>query len=215
VSAIRTFAHLGGQTQRLAVGDLLLDAGAAFRALLSAPVSVVYSDPPWNPGNEKWWRRHAGAEPPTDYAHLLDAWCACVAAAQPQHVLVEQSVNLRHKGLLLEAVGRCHGWGLPLIEEWVVQYGSPLRPNALLHFGRVPLATDPSGMRDEAMTRRVFEGLQPAPGGTVADPCMGLGTTSRMAHEFGQHCIGTELCGRRLDVTIRWLLRHGYAEVSR
>jgi hypothetical protein len=36
-----------------------------------------------------------------------------------------------------------------------------------------------------------------------------------MAHEFGQHCIGTELCGRRLDVTIRWLLRHGYAEVSR
>src|SRR5690606_28575755 len=140
-------------------------------------VSIVYSDPPWNPGNEKYWRRHAGASPTRGYDRLLDAWCRCAVACRAEHVFVEQSVNPAHKQLLLGAIARCHGWTLPLLEEWTVQYGSPRRPNALLHFGAARLTTDPSGMHGIGMTREVFRGLRVRPGTAVADPCMGLGTT--------------------------------------
>jgi hypothetical protein len=149
---------------------------------------------------------------PGSYTDLLDAWCRAVVACSTLHICCEQSVNDAHRQLLLDAVARCPHWTLPLREQWVVQYGSPLRPNVLLHFGHVRLATDPTGLHGEAMTRRGFEGLDLAPGGTVADPCLGMGMTSRMAHRFGQHCFGTELNAARLDRTIGWLLKQGYRE---
>lgn len=203
----------GDQEQRLAVADLTTTDGlATFVALLDGlTVSIVYSDPPWNPGNEKYWRRYAGAEPPRGYDRLLDAWCRCVVACAPEHVLVEQSVNAAHKQLLLDAIARCEGWVLPFLEEWTVMYGSPRRPNALLHFGREKLTTNPTGMHGIGMTRVVFHGLTLRPGTAVADPCMGLGTTSRVAHEFGMSCIGTELNEARLGKTVERLRKLGYA----
>lgn len=204
----------GEQEQRLAVADLTTDEGlATFATLLEGlTVSIVYSDPPWNPGNEKYWRRYAKASETRGYDRLLDAWCRCVVACRPEHVLVEQSIIPAHKQMLLDAIARCTGWHLPLLEEWTVQYGSPKRPNALLHFGREKLSTDPSGMHGIGMTRAVFRGLAIRPGATVADPCMGLGMTSRVAHEFGLSCIGTELNPARLERTIATLRKLGYAE---
>ena len=204
--------------QRLAVADLLVGSGEAFRALIPSPGILVYSDPPWNPGNEKWWRRHARAEPPIAYDQLLDAWCNCVAACCPRDVFCEQSFNAKHRSLFIDAVARCPGWQLPLLKEWTVYYGSPgsrscLRPNALLHFGSIPLTTDPSGLSGEAMTQRVFDGLALPSGTYVADPCMGKGMTSRQAHKHGCHCFGTELNAARLDYAIKWLLKNGYTEV--
>lgn len=203
----------GGQEQRLAVADLTTDEGlATFAGLLDGlTVSIVYSDPPWNPGNERYWRHHAKATSTRGYDVLLDAWCRCVVACRPEHVLVEQSVNLAHKQMLLDAIGRCDGWVLPHLEEWVVQYGSPRRPNALLHFGGEKLRTYPGGMHGMGMTREVFRGLTIRPGTAVADPCMGLGTTSRVAHEYGLSCVGTELNPARLERTIGRLVKLGYA----
>lgn len=214
---IRTFRHPDGMVQRLAVADLLNGGGGLLRSMAADPVPLVYSDPPWNPGNEKWWRRHAGAEPPADYNHFLDAWCRTVAAFAPLHVFSEQSANDRHRGMFLDAVGRCPGWTLPLLEQWTVYYGSPgsascRRPNVLLHFGTDPLRTDPSGMAGVPMTRRVFEGISLDAPVTVADPCMGKGMTSRLAHDRVWNVVGTELNARRLDYTIRWLLKAGYVE---
>ena len=214
---IRTFIHSTGQIQRLAVGDLTSGGVEIFSDLLqrSAGAGVVYSDPPWNPGNEKYWRRFAGVEPPTDYEALLDAWCECVSACKADHIFCEQSVIDRHRALLLDATERCEGWYLPLIEQWTVQYGSPLRPNVLLHWGSENLASDPSGLHGEAMTRKVFEGLS-AMGAlhdtTVSDPCTGLGMTSRLAHRFGASFVGTELNSARLARAIAWLLKQGYEE---
>ena len=226
-TAFRVFRHGSGLCQRLAVADLLNSEGDGWVwNSFGGRVEIIYSDPPGNPGNQQWWRRDAGVEPPESYDRLLDAWCWCVATLRPEHVLCEQSVNPKHRGLFMAAVARCVGWRLPLLEEWTVYYGSPgsrscVRPNTLLHFGRVPLTTDPSGLRGEEMTRRVFQGLgipkSPEYLGAfiVADPCMGKGMTSRMAHEFGCHCYGTELNPKRLDYAIRWLLRQGYVEDQR
>jgi hypothetical protein len=204
----------GPLEQRLAVADLTTPEGlATFRGLLEGlSVSVVYSDPPWNPGNEKYWRRYAGASVPTSYGKLLDGWIACVVACRPEHVFVEQSVNQAHKAMLVDAIGRCPAWSLPLIEEWVVEYGSPKRPNALLHFGRNKSTTDPSGMSGVTMTRTALMGIDIPSRTAIADPCMGLGTTSRVAHMLETSCVGTELNEKRLDVTIDRLRKMGYVE---
>lgn len=199
-----------GQMQNLVVGDLTRGYIPQIEH-----ADIVYSDPPWNPGNEKWWRKHAMVDPPESYNKLLDAWCQCVAALKPRHVFCEQSHNAKHRAMHEDAVSRCAIWELPLCETWTVFYGSPgsrscLRPNTLLHYGREPIATDPSGMSGEPMTIRVFEGLALAPGMVICDPCIGKGMTSRMAHYFGCHCAGMELNKYRLDYTITWLVKHGY-----
>ena len=216
---IRTFVHPDGLEQRLAVADLLVDAGDLVVEMIAGRgAPLVYSDPPWNPGNEKYWRRHAGASPPDSYDRLLDAWCGLVARIGPRDVFCEQSTQSKHRDLFFAAVERCEAWRLPLLEQWTVYYGTPgpgrdcVRPNVLLHFGSAPLATDPSGMRGVPMTRRVFEGIDLPHGSLVVDPCMGKGMTSRLAHERGWNVVGTELNSRRLDYTIAWLMKRGYEE---
>ncbi len=173
-------------------------------------VDFVYSDPPWNPGNEKYWRTHAKTGESSGYDAFLMAWCRVVVAFNPSKVLVEQSANWEHANQLIAATAMCDGWRWPLLEHWQIEYSRPARPNRLLHFGWRRLATDPSGMTGEKMTLRVFDGLPLHPGMTVGDPCMGKGTTSRVAHHYGLNCVGTEMNPTRLEVTISWLLRRGY-----
>ncbi len=207
MAAMRIFRHTDGVEQRMVVADINDSPGPG---TFVRPV-VVYSDPPWSPGNEKWWRRHAKLQPPESYDRFVDSWCRWVAACSPTDVFVEQSINPKHRGILLKAVARCPAWGLELIEQWEVLYGSAkaARPNVLLHFGDVKLKTDPAGLRGEPMTRRVFEGLEPC---VVADPCSGKGMTSRMAHHFGFDFFGTELNPKRMEKAVAWILKKGYVE---
>lgn len=219
-------ATLHGLTQTLIRGDLLdQETRDAYRRLLPAQVRAVYSDPPWNPGNSTYWRTHAGLEPRSTYGAFLDAWVDVAAECidrGARDVLVEQSANEAHQDLLRVAI-RCESrWTLPEHAIYYVRYGSgaKLLPNALLHFGSAGLLTtphlDPSGTHGEAMTFRVFAGLHLAPGSVVVDPCTGKGMTSRAAHIFGLHFVGSELNPARLDVTLKWLRGQGYdvAEVS-
>lgn len=212
---IHLLKHPSGQWQHLAVADLTTGTGVEiFRALVQeSPVPLVYSDPPWSPGNEKWWRRYAGESPPESYSKFLGGWVAAAASCNPEHVFVEQSIRAEHRDYLTQAINRCPSWNIPYQEAWRTYYGSPARPNMLLHYGCAPLATNPADLKGVKMTREVFKGLSTYPQGTVvADPCMGLGMTSRLAHERGWNCIGTELNPARLQKTIDWLLRKGYAK---
>lgn len=215
---VREFHHASGLTQRLAAVDLMEGGVEVLASMLRGPVAVLYSDPPWTPANEKYWRTMAKLPPSRGYLSLLDAWCRAAVLCRPQHLLVEHSALPDSKQYLLDAIGRCEGWTLPFVEEWEVLYGSPRRPNALLHYGPVPLPTNPSGIYGEPMTRRVFEGLAQlgllGAGRTVVDPCTGLGMTSRMAHAFGCNFVGTELNPKRLERTVSWLLKRGYSEVA-
>lgn len=214
-----TTYRLGGQTQTLACADLTRGGDTVLCDLVAGrPVDIVYSDPPWNPGNQKYWRRMAGvvddADPTREpsYQELLDAWCRAVAALRPRHVFVEQSAIPRHKSLLLATIERCRPWTLPMRGEWVCRYGHPARDNALLHLTHgEALPTAPSGLSGRQLVRTVFRGVMVGPGSLVVDPCMGLGTTSKTAHEFGADCAGIELNAARLARTTAWLECRGYA----
>ena len=207
------------QSQRLLCGDLTDPATLRwYEATLPDRVRLVYSDPPWNPGNATFWRTHAGLGPCASYDAFLRAWCGVVAlciARGCADVLVEQSANVRHADMLRAAIAATPGWTLPERAVYPVRYrgGAKMLPNALLHFGGTPLARDPSGLHGEAMTRIAFEGLAVRPGDAVVDPCMGKGTTSRVAHKLGADVVGSELNPRRLAITTGWLERRGYRAV--
>ena len=214
---MRTFEHPNGLVQRLAVADLT--KGGAEKLVSMVPDGrhvVVYGDPPWSAGNEKYWRRYAKEEPPANYSELLDGWCRAAAALATRHIFCEQSVNGAHNRLFIDVALGTEGWHFPLLERWTVAYGSgkAKRPNLLLHFGHDPLTTDPTGMNGPKMTRRVFDGIDWSDSPVVVDPCMGLGMTSRLSHERGVDCVGTELNAKRLDRTIAWLLKKGYVEAG-
>lgn len=178
----------------------------------------VYSDPPWSSGNLRYWRTHAGYEAVSqDYTRFIERFVQCVGMLSPVAVYVEQSA-FDYQTLTL-AASRNPAWP-NLAGRWTVRYGARRKdgtftPNALLRFASEPCGADPSEMRGEPMTRHVFAGEGAALKGLpVVDPCVGLGTTVRVAHSAGLACLGNELNPKRLARTIDWLARRGL-EVER
>lgn len=189
----------GRCAQSFAVVDLTRpEALEVWRELLEGRTAdVVYSDPPWGSGNEAYWRTRVGLAPA---GGLAQGWSAAAQITGARHVIVETSVDPRRQlAVTVDA---------PLQSEWTAVYGSPRRPNLVRHYGSAPLNVDLSGLTGEAL---VVRALSSVPGArSVADPCTGLGTTSRAAHYLGWDCYGTELDPRRLARTIQWLVRQGY-----
>lgn len=194
-------------------GDLM--APGEWESLLRAwrkhsrkPIGWVYSDPPWNAGNLRYWRTMKGDEaPPQDFSRFCDRYAECVAMLEPRGAYVEQSIH--ESSAMILAASRQAAWP-HLSGRWEVLYGSPRRPNLLLRFAGHLWDGDPSGMHGEAMTRHVFDREPLATQGfPVCDPCVGLGMTARMAHARGLACLGMELNPARLARTINWLTAKG------
>jgi hypothetical protein len=226
---VATFRDL---TQVLACADLCREETLRWYDRVLRPRSgrvwAVYSDPPWNPGNEKYWRTHAtaavGAEliaPSGGYDAFQAGWCGAAALAVQngaQHLLVEQAANPDHQAYLVRGL-EVAGVDLPLQDTWMVHYGGTgkaarQRPNTLMHFGRRRLTTDPSDMNGESMTTRAMMGLGLRAGDVVVEPCVGKGMTSRTAHALGVGLVGTELNPMRLAESVRWLECQGYTITS-
>lgn len=210
----------GNREQRLLCADLEApNTLERFKKILPQQISVVYSDPPWNPGNATYWRTHAGKKKCESYERFLDSWITVVIECinrGASDIFCEQSSNEKHRMMFMNAVSK-YGkqWPFILLEEWTVFYGSPgsasvRRPNTLLHFGSKKISTNPEGMAGEPMTIRVCAGIDAPPGSWVIDPCMGKGMTSRMAHYFDWNVVGVELNQKRLAYTVKWLERQGY-----
>lgn len=204
------------QTQIFICGDIQQEGGVYFlSAIQDKKIPIVYSDPPWNPGNAKWWRRHAGLDTTCDYQNFMVRWVDLVMACRGlKHIFCEQSYNEKHQQFLFNAISQ-YDQTFPLLEQWRVFYGSPggkscVRPNTLLHFGQDRLKSNPEGMRGEGMTRTVFDGLCIGASDWIVDLCIGKGMTSRMAHYYGGNCIGVELNDKRINYAISWLRKQGY-----
>lgn len=186
-------------------------------------IPLVYSDPPWNAGNCRYWRGHAGRDRGrVDYGAFARLVCAAFASCRSRAVYCEQSINPRDNGAFLAAAA---GTLPPLAGRFKVHYGAPVglsdrlavcrRPNLLLRFANHGWAGDPTGLHGEAMTRHVFEHEpEAASSAAVADPCVGKGMTARMAHRFGLACVGMEINPARLAVTLGWLSRQGMEIVA-
>lgn len=202
-------------------GDLEQDDWKRLIGLLDAACPLVYSDPPWNAANARYWRTHAEIlSGPVNWPSFCEVWCRAVAFVNPCVVYTEQSAVGYHATVMIQAAKRC---GLPSLHStYTVRYGAPVntsdhivecrRPNLLCRFATDGWDGDPTGLAGEEMTRHVFTHeplVARSKGLFVADPCVGKGMTARMAHRFGLRCVGLELNPCRLQVTIDWLVKQG------
>jgi len=190
---------------RLLCGDLT--CGAVSTLMGDERADEVYSDPPWGPGNQKYWHtmRERGSAPRTPWPDFLRSFCESVRDHRKLTAPVFVEMGLRWERDLLAAMAEV---GLPHVWTQRVVYGAPKLPNLLLLFG-ARVDVDVEGMGGKAMTRKVLEACV-LPGHIVLDPCTGLGMTARFADDLGAAFRGCELNPKRLDVTASLLRRrHG------
>lgn len=192
------------EPHRIAVGDIT--AGAVAQLLGDERADVVYSDPPWGPGNQQYWHtmRERGAAPRTSWPDFLAAFCGAVAAHRTPDAPVFVEMGLRWVDELSDAMARA---GLPERRRWQILYGPKKKPlpNVVTLFGphdiEIALPDPPHG---EPVTRAIL-GAVVKPGMLVLDPCTGLGMTARITHQLGARFRGTEMNATRLERTALWL----------
>ncbi len=168
---------------------------------------MVYTDPPWSDGNCKYWRTMAKAPPSIEAAphkELIRNIFNAIQAFGSDVVFMEQSFHEDLSWVVMEAESA----GYVRLGQWTVSYGSKgtPRPNELILFAipkmsGIERGFDPSGLHNNEMTELAFEHFA-VRGETVFDPCVGLGTTARMAHKYDMRCVGFELDPNRLARTI-------------
>lgn len=182
----------------LVVGELT--PARASRALAGEKADIVYSDPPWGPGNLMYWRTHNKETERPDWPTFLNTFCNVVAVSiKPgAHVFVE--MGLRWVDDLARVMS---GLGIDEAKRFTCYYGNPKLPNVLWYAGP-GTTTDPGGMSGVAMTRRAIEGVA-TPDALVFDPCCGKGMTARCALRLGMRFAGVELNPKRAEVTQKWL----------
>lgn len=179
--------------------------------ILGAPhkIYMMYSDPPWNPGNARMWRTLSKLDGDSgrkvEWASFVNQFFDEIIPLHPDHIFIEMGVKQTP-----EYINTAFVRGLPQLQGiWSVFYNYT-HPNRLLYFSAVGKFTgNPEGMKNEPMTRHVFEHIA-KPNEIVFDPCIGLGMTARMAHRFDMVCYGVELNPNRLKRTLDWLMKQGY-----
>lgn len=186
-----------------------------FQKYIPKNVYLVYSDPPWNKGNHKYWRTHAGISTPAEltFEKFTDRVFLITSGFCPEHYFFEHTCHGKqnYEWFIEKSKGKIKNFD----KHWTCYYGAPVsisdthetrcrRPNKLLHFGKEINNLNPEGLRGSDMTRHVFS-FAAKQGEYVFDCCVGKGMTSRIAYEFGMKCIGIEINPKRLEITVKWL----------
>lgn len=191
-------------SHRLLCGDIT--SGAITSIMGNELADVIYSDPPWGPGNQQYWHtmRERGAAPRTSWSDFLAAFCvACATHRRPDApVFVEMGPRW-----LDELDTAMRSVGLVKQRQWSILYGAKKKPhpNAVTLYGPTDIAIDlPDPPFGEPVTRAIL-GAVVTPGMVVLDPCTGLGMTARIAHTLGASFRGTEMNAVRLERTAAWL----------
>lgn len=187
---------------RLLCGDIT--SGAVSRLMKGEKADVIYSDPPWGPGNLQYWStmNQRGSVPRENWPKFLRAIAQACAVHRTPESYVFLEMGLRWTDELDAAMKEV---GLPLRRRWRIFYGprkQPL-PNSLALYGPMDLDIEVPEY-GEPVTRAVLSAVV-RPGTVVLDPCTGLGMTARNTHRLGGRFRGTELNPARLERTAAWL----------
>lgn len=192
--------HVEIGPHRLLHGDLV--AGAVGALMGQERADAIYSDPPWGPGNQRYWHTHNGSVPQTDWPAFLAAFCGACATYRKPDAPVFVEMGLRWVEELDAAMERV---GLPRQRRWDTSYGRPAHPNALLLYGPRDMPIDlGDSTHGEPVTRTILAEVV-RPGSIVLDPCCGKGMTARHTHLCGGSFRGSELNAKRMEVTASWL----------
>ena len=180
-----------------------ITTGAVAELMSGELADVIYSDPPWGPGNQQYWHTYnqRGSAPRTNWDDFLAAFCSVCRAHKTLEAPVFVEMGLRWAEQLDAAMAL---EGLPLQRMWAITYGHPARPNSLRLYGPQDVPVTFTKTHGPPVTATIL-GAVVKPGMVVLDPCCGLGMTARNTHKLGGKFRGCELNPKRLAVTADWL----------
>lgn len=188
---------------RLLCGDIT--TGAVTALMGTDRADVIYSDPPWGPGNLQYWAtmHSRGSIPCEHWPAFLTAFCVACATYRAPDAPVFVEMGLRW---LVELDATMASVGLERRHRWEILYGPKSKPlpNALTLYGTHDVHVELVERRGEPVTRQIL-GAVVRPGTVVLDPCTGLGMTARITHALGGNFRGCELNPTRLERTAAWL----------
>lgn len=204
---------------RLLCGDIT--TGVIDRLMADERADVIYSDPPWGPGNQQYWHtmRERGSAPRTSWHDFLDVFAAVCAKHSKESSPIFVEMGMRWADELAEVMS---AHDLPMVRRWVMTYGPKSKPLpvTLGFFGRASERSDHESLADrvsasmpdpphgEPVTANVL-GEVVWPGVVVLDPCTGLGMTARWTSKHGGSFRGSEMNAARLERTATWLGSRG------
>ncbi len=164
---------------------------------------IIYTDPPWGPGNLKYWRTMNKEKTVPSWDIFKD--CLFTTCNQARnHVFIE--MGMRWKDEIVTEIQKATT--LKHAKTWIVTYGAKELPVSLNYF--VQAKTKPTKIRDlngfhgESYTWHSLKSVC-KPGITVLDPCCGLGMTARFSMAMDMRFIGYELNSKRLSTTHKWI----------
>jgi hypothetical protein len=178
-----------------------ITTGAVAELMGSERADVIYSNPPFDEKNHKYWYSINGSAPRTSWAEFLDVFCNVCASFRTSEALVfveMEAVGLHDLDLAMQRVG------LGRQRIWENLKGSPMRPYTLALYGPRDISINLPAKHGSALTKAVLS-VVVLPGMIVLDPCTGKGVTARYTHRFGGRFRGCELNQNRLDVAVDWL----------
>lgn len=190
---------------RLLCGDIT-ELEVVDTLMAGAKADVIYSDPPWGPGNQQYWHtmNKRGSKPRTSWESFICSFASVCAQYRKPNAPVFVEMGLRWTDDLDEAMDSV---GLRMTRRWVILYGPKKRPleNTVALFGApCPPITLPDPPHGEPVTRAILEPVV-REGDIILDPCVGLGMTARATFRFGGIFYGSELNDGRLRRTTDWL----------
>jgi hypothetical protein len=163
---------------------------------------AVYSDPPWNVGNENAFRTKAGitARSP-GYTQFLEAFWRAIDMIEPHTCFL-----LIGKGPA-DVMQREMEKRWPLVQRWPAFYYRT-KPCIWMRGADHPTAQDYAGLDS---TDAIAKMCAREPFTCIADPCMGRGGLAAKSFVYKRQFVGCELNRFRLAVTIAKLARIGAA----
>lgn len=189
---------------RLMCGDITVSG--IERLMGGRLADVIYSDPPWGPGNQKYWHtmNRRGTLPRTSWDVFLDVFCKLCAQNRKHDAPVFIEMGLRWVDDLDNAMDAV---GLQLVKRWNIYYGpksKPLMNTVALYGASCPHVVLPEPPHGEPVTMAILSTVVKL-GMLVLDPCAGKGMTARITHRLGGVFYGAEMNQRRLDKAADWL----------
>jgi hypothetical protein len=169
----------------------------AEKALQGNLADIVYSDPPWGPGNLKYWRTMNGQKTKVDWENFIELFCFIVKKNTKKDAEIFVEMGSRWIDQLSDTMSN---FGIIETQRFRCYYkcGSKRYPNYLWHSGtEIDLRYREGGLR---MTKEVI-GIISKPGLIVFDPCCGNGMTAKCALHFDMYFAGVELNPKRAAKT--------------
>ena len=164
---------------------------------------ALYSDPPWGPGNARYWRTHARLPCPSAPWTELKAGLREALHHVRRGGPVWIEMGERWADEIVDLMASCDH---AVTQRWTTRYrsGGELLPCALLYSG-TPLDLDPSDLRGADLPLACLRAYGLPSDSVVLDPCCGKGYTARACVRLGLRFRGLELNPHRLGYTERWV----------